>query len=100
MIEVESAPAAVEAPRYPEGWSTSLRLIWRLSSSLAADREAAIRPDDSAARLLSEAGSFLDLYLFSPMAGISLCLEGARLTCYCCGRVGEGERAGLEGPTW
>ena len=63
---------------------------------LVPGHEAAIKPDDSAARLFSEEGSSLDLRLFSLIAGRSLCLGDMGLTCCCCGRAG-GERAGLEG---
>ena len=83
-MEVRSASVAMEAPRCPKGWSASLRRLWRFSSSLTADREVAIKPDDSAARLFSEAGSSPDLRLFSPTAGLSLYLGGAGLACCCC----------------
>ena len=97
---VRSASAAVEDHHYSEGWSTSLCLCWRFSSSLVVDREATIRLDGSVAHLFSEAGSSLDLRLFSPIAGLSLGLEGAGLACCCCGRAGRVEGASLEWLVW
>ena len=82
-MEVKSASIVVEDPRYSEGWSASLRLSWRLSSSLAANREATIRLKGSAARLFSEAGSSIDRRLLSLITSLSLGPEGTVLA-YCC----------------
>ena len=97
MVEARSALVAGEAPRWPLGWSVSLRLLWQSASPLAAGREAAVKPGDSVTCLFSEEGSSPDLCLFSPTTSRSLCLGGAGLACYYCRRVGR-ERAGLKGP--
>ena len=97
MVEVRSASAVVDPPCWLLGWLVSLRFLWLLSSSLTVGREAAVKLGNSAGRLFSEEDSFPGLRLFSPIADFSLCLGGAGLACYCCGRAG-GDGAGLEGP--
>ena len=95
MVEARSTSAGVEAAHWPLGWSVSL---WRFSSSLATDRKATIRPDDSTARLFSEVGSCPGLCFFSPMTGLSLCLGGVGLDCCYNGHARGEEGASLEGP--
>ena len=70
MVEARSVLAKVEAPRWPLGWSVSLRHLWLFSSSLTAGREATTKLDDSVARLFSKEGSSPDLCLFLPMVGL------------------------------
>ena len=96
MIEVRSASAAVDAPRWLLGWPVSLHLLWQLSSSLIVGREAAVKLGNSACRLFSEEGCSPGLRLFSPTVDLSLCLGGTGLACCYCGCAG-GEGADLEG---
>ena len=98
IVESRSASAVEDHPRWPLGWSISLRLLWRFSSSLAADREATIGPNVFVARLFSDASSSPGLHLFSLTTGLSLCLGGVGLACCYCGRAKGGEGAGLEEP--
>ena len=75
---------------------TFLRLHWRLSSSLAVDREAAIMPEGSVSRLFSEASSSADRCLLFPTSSLSLDLKGATPTYYCA-RAGGVNGTGLHG---
>ena len=84
MMETRSALATVRDVYHSKESMVSLRLHWRLSSSLVVDREAAIKPKGYVARLFSEVGSSVDHRLLSPTAGLSLGLEDVAPAC-CCG---------------
>ena len=69
------------------------------SSSLAAAREAAIKPEGCATRLFSRVGSSIGRFLLSPSASLSFDLDDP-VAAYCCGRAGRVEGEGLDDLAW
>ena len=96
MAEAKSTSVAVGDACHSEESTASLCLCWRLSSSLAVDREASIRLEGSVGHLFLEADSSVNRRLLSPTVGLSLDLEGTTPTC-CCGRAGGVEGVSLNG---
>ena len=98
MAVVTSASAATSPPEahYSEESTTSLCLRWRPSSSLVAALEASINLKGSAARLFLKASSSIGHFLLSPVASLSVNLDGLALAYYC-GRAGRVKGAGLDG---
>ena len=83
MADVTSASATASPPEALclEDLTASLHLRWRLSSSLATTREAAIKLEGFATRLFSGPASSTGHFLLSPTVGLSLDLDNPASAC-------------------